>query len=208
MKRTTHIPTLFLDIGGVLLTNGWDRSMRKLAAETFSLDPVEMESRHHLTFDTYEMGNLSLAEYLNRVVFYEKRPFTRRQFKAFMFAQSKPYPEMLNLVRALKADYRLKIAVVSNEGRELAEYRIRTFKLSAFVDFFITSSFVHIRKPDEDIYRMALDVSQVKAEQVAYIEDRAMFVEVAARMGIHALHHTDYETTRKKLAALGLKSSG
>ena len=63
---------------------------------------AETEDRHHLTFDTYEEGKLTLEEYLSRTVFYEERPFTRAQFRRFMFAQSKPYPEMIELVARLK----------------------------------------------------------------------------------------------------------
>src|SRR5664280_1692432 len=112
MKRAIPITTLFLDIGGVLLTNGWDHHARKRAATNFKFELAEMEDRHHLTFDTYEEGKLTLEEYLGRVVFYQKRPFTRAQFRRFMFAQSKPYPEMIALVRKLKAEYGLKIVVV------------------------------------------------------------------------------------------------
>ena len=155
------ITTLFLDLGGVLLTNGWDRTARELAAETFQLDRKEMDERHHLTFDTYEAGKLTLEQYLSRVVFYEKRDFTEQQFRDFMFAQSKPFPEMIELVRTLKAEYKLKIAVVNNEGRELNQRRIENFKLNSFVDFFVSSCFVHVRKPDQDIYRIALDIAQV-----------------------------------------------
>src|SRR5512146_125645 len=114
MKRNVPITALFVDIGGVLLTNGWDHHARKRAATTFRLEWSEMESRHHLTFDTYEEGKLTLEEYLGRVVFYQKRPFTRAQFRRFMFAQSTPYPQMIELVRTLKAKYGLKIVVVSN----------------------------------------------------------------------------------------------
>ena len=141
------ITALFLDIGGVLLTNGWDHQARRLAAKTFDLDLDEMEDRHDLTFDTYEVGKLTLEQYLSRVVFYRKRPFTRGRFRKFMFAQSKPFPQMIDLVRKLKTRYGLKIAVVSNEGRELTVYRIQHFKLDGFVDFFISSCFVHVRKP-------------------------------------------------------------
>ncbi len=201
----TERPTsLFLDVGGVLLTNGWDRSMRKRAAETFGLDADEMDERHHLTFDTYELGKLTLDEYLDRMVFYEERRFSRDEFKEFMFAQSKPFPRMLDLVRALKKAYGLKIAVVSNEARELTTYRIQKFGLAEFVDFFIASSFVHFRKPDADIYRMALDIAQVPLERVVYIEDRLMFVEVARGLGIRAVHHRGFESTRASLASLGL----
>ncbi len=204
----TQRPTaLFLDVGGVLLTNGWDRRMRKKAAETFHLDQEEMDERHHLTFDTYELGKLTLDEYLNRMLFYEDRPFTRNEFKAFMFAQSQPFPQMIDLVRNLKKTYGLKVAVVSNEGRELTTYRIQKFGLGEFVDFFIASSFVHFRKPDADIYRIALDVAQVPIEQVLYIEDRLMFVEVAQGMGIRSIHHTGFESTRESLASLGLSLS-
>ena len=166
-----------------------------------------MEDRHHLTFDTYEVGKLTLEEYLHRTVFYRKRPFTREQFREFMFAQSKPHPEMIQLVRRLKARYRLEIAVVSNEGRELNLHRIQKFKLDAFVDFFISSCFVHFRKPDIDLYRLALDVAQVPAEEVVYIEDRPMFVQVAETLGIRGIRHVDYETTRARLAAFGLKTT-
>ncbi|MBO9728831.1 MAG: HAD hydrolase-like protein [Chitinophaga sp.] len=204
MDNHTKITTLFLDIGGVLLTNGWDRAARKLAIQTYGLDAVEMEERHHLTFDTYEEGKLTLDEYLNRVVFYEDRSFTRQEFRDFMFAQTAPYPEMLELVAKLKAKYKLKIAIVNNEGRELNEHRIRHFNISSFVDFYISSCFVHFRKPDADIYRIALDIAQVRPEEVVYLEDRSMFVDVANGLGINGVCHTDYESTVKQLAAFGL----
>lgn len=204
MDNQTKITTLFLDIGGVLLTNGWDRAARKLAIQTYGLDAVEMEERHHLTFDTYEEGKLTLDEYLNRVVFYEDRSFTRQEFRDFMFAQSAPYPDMLELVAKLKAKYKLKIAIVNNEGRELNEHRIKHFNISSFVDFYISSCFVHFRKPDADIYKIALDIAQVKAEEVVYLEDRSMFVDVANGLGINGICHTDYASTVKQLATFGL----
>jgi putative hydrolase of the HAD superfamily len=208
MKRAIPITTLFLDIGGVLLTNGWDHHARKRAAKNFKLGLAEMEDRHHLTFDTYEEGKLSLEEYLSRVVFYEKRPFSRAQFRRFMFAQSKPYPEMIELVAGLKVQHGLKIAVVSNEGRELNEHRIRKFKLGGFVDFFISSCFVHVRKPDADLFRLALDIAQAPARQVVYIENTPMFVQVAEGLGIRSILHTDYRSTRAKLASFGLQNEG
>ena len=204
MSLVSPITTLFLDVGGVLLTNGWDRHSRQRAASTFGLDPAEMDERHHLTFDTYEVGKLTLDEYLRRVVFFQDRPFTPVQFKEFMFAQSQPFPEMIDFVRRLRSLYRLKVAVVSNEGRELTDLRISKFSLGTFVDFFVCSAFVHVRKPDVDIYRIALDIAHVEPEQVAYIDDRSMFVEVASGLGIHGVHHVDCRSTQLSLAALGL----
>jgi putative hydrolase of the HAD superfamily len=203
-EPATRITCLFLDIGGVLLTDGWTHDGRKRAAAKFNLDLAEMEERHHLTFDTYEEGKLTLDEYLGRVVFYQERPFTRAQFRTFMFAQSEPYQEMIDLVTELKARHGLKIAVVSNEGRELNAYRINEFGLDKFVDFYISSCFVRVRKPDADIFRLALDIAQVPAGQVVYIENTPMFVQVAKGLGLRAIRHTDYMSTRALLDSLGL----
>lgn len=207
MKKSSSIKVLFLDIGGVLLTDGWGHVSRKLAAKAFNLNLKEMESRHSQIFDTYELGKLTIEEYLSRVVFYEERPFTPVQFRKFMFAQSKPYPKMIELVSKLKARYRLKVAVVSNEARELNSHRIRKFKLDGFVDFFISSCFVHLRKPDPDIFRLALDIAQVPAGQVVYIENLLMFVRVAEGLGIRAICHEDYKSTCAKLTSFGLEAA-
>lgn len=206
MRKTTEITCMLLDIGGVLLTDGWDHRARKRAATSFKLELAEMEDRHRLTFAAYEEGKLTLGEYLDRVVFHQKRLFTRAQFRRFMFAQSKPYPEMIELVARLKVQYGLKIAVVSNEARELNVYRIRKFKLDGFVDAFISSSFVHVRKPDADIFRLALDIAQAPAQQVVYIENTPLFVEIAEGLGIRGIHHTDYRSTCAKLASFGLQT--
>jgi len=206
VKPNQSITCVFLDIGGVLLTNGWDHLARRRAAKHFNLKWAEMEDRHNLIFGTYEEGKLTLGEYLRRVVFYRKRAFTRAQFQRFMFAQSKPYPEMIELFAQLKVRYGLKIAVVSNEARELNAFRIRKFKLDQFVDCFVSSCFVHIRKPDEDIFRLALDIAQAPARQVVYIENTPMFVQIAEGLGIRSILHTDYKSTRAKLASLGLQN--
>ncbi|MBA3871269.1 MAG: HAD family phosphatase [Chloroflexota bacterium] len=204
MADALPITTLFLDIGGVLLNNAWDRKIRQKASEDFKLDYAEMDERHHLTFDTYEEGKMDMDEYLNRVIFYEERSFSRDEFQKYMLAQSKPYPEMIAYIQALKAKYHLKIVVVSNECRELTQYRVKTFGLAKFVDFFIVSCFVHFRKPDPDIYRIALDVAQVQPQEVIYVEDRPMFVEVAQSLNLVGLRHIDLETTKGIFETFGL----
>jgi len=204
MSPQKKITTLFTDIGGVLLTNGWDRHARAEAAQLFNLDLRELDERHHLTFDTYEVGKITLDEYLERLVFYEERNFSKEDFKGFMVSKSLPYPEMIRLICDLKQKYKLKVAVISNEGRELNEYRINTFRLNEFIDFFISSSFVHFRKPDADIFKVAIDISQSDIETSIYIDDRMLFVQIAESLGLTGICHTDYEDTKAKLAALGL----
>lgn len=204
-KDPEQITTLFLDIGGVLLSNGWGHESRKSAADFFKLNYNEMQDRHKLIMVTSEEGKITLSEYLNRIVFYQKRSFTPDQFREFMFAQTTPNLEMIELIQQLKEKYQLKIAVVNNEARELNEYRIKKFQLNKFVDFFISSCFVHFRKPDADIFRIALDTAQVPAEHVVYIENTQMFVDVARDLGIRGIRHTDCKSTLSELASLGLK---
>lgn len=199
-----NITTVFMDIGGVILTNGWDHNMRKLAAWTFDLDYDELNERHHLTFGTYEEGKLSLEQYLDRTIFYRERPFSKDDFRKFMYAQSKPFPDMLLLMRSLKLKYKLKMTAISNEGRELSIYRVQKFRLNSLIDIFISSAFVHFRKPDEDIYRMALDISQASPDEVLYIDDREMFVQVARGMGIRGIIQKDYKNTVLELGKYGL----
>lgn len=205
MDKSVFVTTLFVDIGGVLLTDGWSHKFRKLAVSEFNLDPEEMEIRHSMTFETFEMDKLTIDEYLNLVVFYQPRSFTRAQFQKFMFSRSESDAQMISLIRQLKAKYGLKIVVVSNESRELNAHRIQKFRLNEFVDAFISSCYVGLRKPDADIFRLALDIAQVPAGQVLYIENTQMFMQIAERLGIRSICHTDYQSTREKLASFGLE---
>lgn len=207
MKSSLPITTLFVDVGGVLLTNGWDHLARKRAAKQFKLNWADMDERHRLVFETHEEGKLSFEEYLGWVVFYEKRTFTRNQFRDFMFAQSKPFPKMLDLVAQLKVQCGLKIVVISNESRAVNAYRIRTFKLDRLVDTFISSCFVQMRKPDIEIFRLALDLAQTAPEQAVFLDNTPMFVQIAEGLGMRSILHVDYESTGAKLAALGLPKS-
>ena len=202
MKGKT-ITTLFLDIGGVLLTNGWGHVQRNNAVKHFELNLEEVNERHHLTFDTYEQGKLSLHEYLKRIVFYEKRNFSEDDFIRFMFRQSLPYADTINYFKELKKQYHLHIIAVSNEGRELNAYRIRKFKLNEVFDAFVSSCYVHLRKPDADIFKMATDISQTTPEHTLYIDDRLMFVEVAQTLGMHGIHFKNLQELKHKLKESG-----
>jgi putative hydrolase of the HAD superfamily len=203
--KPTH---LFTDLGGVVLTNGWDKPLRLRTAAHFGVDAEEMDDRHHLTYDTYESGKISFDTYLDRVFFHEPRTFGRDAVRDFIFGEARAFPDMIELLTEVKARHGLKVAVVSNEGREVTADRIRRFDLRSFVDFFVVSGFVHLRKPDEDIFRLALDLAQVPPDQTVYLEDRGMFVEVAASLGMQAIWHRDCGSTRQRLAELGLPLQG
>jgi putative hydrolase of the HAD superfamily len=205
MLIKSKITTLFLDIGGVLLSNGWGHDFRLRAAESFHLDMLEMEERHSLLFVTYEEGKITLDEYLNRVVFYKKRDFSINEFQDFMFSLTTSNPDMISFIKNIKAKHGLKIVAVSNEARELNAYRIHRFTLSRIIDFFVSSCYVHVRKPDEAIFKMALDMADVSASEVVYIDDVQFFTEIASDLGIKSIWHTALHTTSDALADIGLQ---
>ena len=199
------IRAIFTDLGGVCLSNGWDSATRKIAAKHFKLDFAEMEARHNMIAGIYEEGKLSIDVYLDFVIFHKKQEFHRETFITYMKAQSTPFPEMLAMYRQIKAAYGTRIVAVSNEGRELAEHRIDKFELPNLMDSFIVSSFVGYRKPDPNIFKMALDIAQVKPSEIIYIDDRQMLSEAAAKMGLKCLWHRSYSATKTALAKHGLR---
>ena len=204
MQHKNKITTLFLDIGGVLLSDGWGPQFRQLAAEKFHLDLVEIEERHNIMFVTYEEGKITLDEYIARVVFYKQRDFTLKEFREFMFSLTTPYPDMIAFIKKLKVQYGLKIVAVSNETRELNAYRIHTFRLNEIFDFFISSCYVHVRKPDTAIFKMALDIAQVSTGEVVYIDDVELFTNIATDLEIKSIYHTGWHSTSEALADMGL----
>lgn len=201
-KQGGRITTIFSDIGGVLLTNGWDNSSRKKAAEVFGYDYNETDSRHRLMFDDYEIGKISLDEYLKYTIFNVPREFTRDEYKSFMYSQSQPLEGMLSLIKEMREKYDVKVVAVSNEGRDLTDYRINTFALKDYIDIFIVSCFAGMKKPDKGLFHLALDVSQAAPETVVYIDDRELFVEIGRDLGILSIHHTDLPTTKRLLNEL------
>jgi|ERR1700733_1234390 len=196
------INALFLDVGGVLMTNGWDHPLRKKTSETFGVNYTEMESRHQLIFEMFEVGKLTFDEYLKRIIFFEKRAFSIQDVKQFIFEAVRPFDDMINFIKEIKEQYHLKVVIVSNESKDLAVDRIHRFDLTSFVDFFIISSFVHCRKPDPEIYHMSLDILQVPPTQIIYIDDRLLLIEMAKELGIQGIHHENFESTQATLSIL------
>ena len=191
---------LFSDIGGVLLSNGWGHLSRMAAAEKFGMDYTEMNVLHEFIFNVYEMGKIDIDDYLDTVVFHRERNFSRAQFKDFMFEQSVQLPSMLPwLIDWRKKHPALKVISINNEPHELNHYRINKFQLHNLFDSFISSCAVGMRKPDPQIFQLALGIAQVPADQCLYLDDRIMLVKAARKLGIHAYHHTSFENTQNLL---------
>jgi len=193
------IKTLFLDIGGVILTNGWDHVSRQKAVVHFGLDREEFDDRHDLTFDTYELGKLTLDEYLLNVLFYKERQFTQEDFKDFIFAQSQPIPGALDYFKTIKAKYQLRVVALNNEPKDINEYRIKTFDLNSLFDCYVSSCYVGMRKPDPGIYHMTCDISNTDPAHALYIDDRDMYIEIAKSLGIQSLHYKGLDLAREEI---------
>ena len=194
---------LFCDIGGVLLTNGWGHESRMAAARKFDLNYDEMEVFHNFIFNVYEMGKITLDEYLDTVVFNHPRDFSRDSFKDFMFAQSEQLPDMLPWIIQWKHRHpHLKVISINNEARELNQYRIKKFNLHQFFDAFVSSCEVEMRKPDPEIFRLALGIAQASPQDCLYLDDREMLAQAARKIGINAFHHQQFEMTRSNLENL------
>jgi putative hydrolase of the HAD superfamily len=199
------VETIFWDLGGVLLTNGWDRAARARACARFALDCDDFQDRHEQVVGDFETGRMDLHTYLERTVFFEPRPFAETDFKAFMFAQSREDPAMLDLVRRLQASRQYRLAVINNESLELNAYRIERFRLRECFPLFFSSCFVRLRKPDPRIYRLALDVTQTPPGAAVLVDDRAINVEAAKRLGMQAIHFRDPRQLQGCMADLSVR---
>ncbi len=194
-----EITTMFWDIGGVILTNGWGRASREAAAQAFRLDWDEFQDRHDLCFPAWDAGLIGVDEYLDRTLFHHPRNFTRQEFITYMFAQSKEFPESREVLDEVTRMKKYFIAAINNEPLELNQYRIEVFDLRRNFEVFFSSCYVRSRKPEEPIFRMALQVSQRPPETCVFIDDRALNLEVPQRLGMNVIHYKDARQLRSEL---------
>jgi putative hydrolase of the HAD superfamily len=199
-----EISALFWDNGGVILTNGWDRGSRNAAVEKFHLDWADFEDRHELMLDAFEKGEVSLDEYLRRVVFYRERPFTTGEFKTFMLDQSQPFPESLEFLGKLARKKTYMMAALNNESTEINEHRIETFCLHDYFEAFFSSCYLGLRKPGAEIYQKTLKITQWKPSECVMIDDRGLNLEYARELGIHTIQFQRVDQLRDDLRALGV----
>jgi putative hydrolase of the HAD superfamily len=196
------IRTLFWDVGGVLLTNAWDHEERERAVENFQLQKADFEARHKEVVPAFEEGKVTLDQYLDRTVFYQPRKFSKDDFKSYMFSLSKPKADVLDFARTLSGKYLM--ATINNESREMNEYRIKQFGLAQILDLFVSSCYVGMRKPDEKIYRLALDLIQKTPDECCFIDDRTVNIEGAAKFGMRTVLMRDTAQLKKDLQGLGV----
>jgi len=200
------ITAIFWDVGGVLLTNAWDRAQRQRALKQFALDEVEFDDRHDMLISSFERGKIGLQEYLERTIFYRPRPFTPKAFTDFMFSLSQPDAETLRLAKELDRSCRYLMATINNESTELNLYRIQTFGLREIFDLFVSSCFVGLRKPEEGIYRLALEITQRLPEECCFVDDRPLNLDAAARLGMNVIRMENAKQLRHELQKLGVGS--
>lgn len=199
-----EVTALFFDIGGVLLTNGWDRSERIAAAKKFKLEWDAFEERHELVLHAFETGQMGLEEYLDRVIFYQQRAFTRQEFKRFIYAQARPFAKSLALLRRVAKTRKYLIGALNNESRDLNAFRIEKFHLRDYFDVFLSSCYVGVRKPDEAIYKAALGITQRPGEECVFVDDRELNLECPRELGMRTIQFKSAPQLEKDLRALGI----
>ena len=199
-----QISALFFDLGGVLLSNAWDRAQRSRALENFQLDEVEFDDRHDMLASSLERGKISLNDYLDRTIFYRPRAFTRETFRDFVFSLSQPNPAALDLARVLAKSGKYLMSTINNESTDLNLYRIEAFRLREIFSLFVSSCFVGLRKPEPGIYRLALEITQKPPDQCCFIDDRPLNLESAQRLGMHVIRMDSADQLREELAKLGV----
>ena len=201
------LTALFWDVGGVLLSNAWDRAQRKQALDHFALDEAEFDDRHDMLVSSFERGKIGLQEYLERTIFYRPRSFTIDDFKKYVFSLSQPNPPVLEFARSLARSGKYLMATINNESTDLNLYRIHTFALCDIFGLFVSSCFVGFRKPEKAIYTLALEITQRPPEECCFIDDRALNLECAAKLGMHVIQMKDADQLRRDLQALGVTLS-
>ena len=198
------ITTIFFDIGGVCLSNGWDHEQRQALAQKLGFDYEPFDSRHRQVVDAMERGQLTLEDYLNWTLFYEPRPFSLEQVIDAIQQLSTPYEETLAIVRALRDSGHYLLATVNNESRELNEYRITRFGLRDLFSAFFSSCYLGLLKPQPEHYRRAMQITQRPPEQCLFVDDRPMNVEVARILGMQPILFTSADQLAADLRAAGI----
>jgi putative hydrolase of the HAD superfamily len=199
-----EITTIFFDIGGVILSNAWDTPARRRAVEHFGLEEHEFQTRHEMLKTAFETGRMTLDDYIRKTVFHRSRSFSTEEFREFMFAQSTLMPATLGLVERLARQGRYRLFTLNNESRELHEYRVKAFGLDKYFQAFLTSCYLGLAKPDEDIFLAALGITHCDRERALFIDDRALNVEPALALGLNAILFRDLDLLREELAARGV----
>ena len=205
MFHVSTIHAIFWDVGGVLLTNAWDRAQRIAALEHFRLEEEEFSDRHEMVVSSFERGKITLDEYLDRTVFYRNRPFTRDEFRDYMFSLSQPMPDVLAFARSLADSGKYFMSTINNESRELNLHRIEKCGLREIFRLFISSCFVGLRKPESGIYRLAVEITQINPEECCFIDDRALNLECAAKLGMRTIQMQTLDQLQSELGKLGVK---
>ena len=203
MSKSGNFDVILFDVGGVMLTNGWDHNERAVVLQHFGLDRAEFESRHEQPNDAWERDNLTIHGYLDATVFYQPRSFSHEDFIEVMKAQSVPIPSnAMPVLKDLASSGQYLVGTLNNESRELHEYRMAEFGLNPYLDVQLCSAYVGMRKPDAEIYRRAIDILGVPAARIIFIDDRKGNADAAAAQGMHAIQFTGEDQLRAQLKEL------
>jgi putative hydrolase of the HAD superfamily len=198
-------PVILFDVGGVLLTNGWDRGERVAAIAHFGLNDAEFERLHAPAYDAWERGSIDVGSYLDQTVFTEPRTFTQEEFYQFLLTFSKKLPDgALGILSELAASGKYLLGALNNEAREPNDFRFEHFGLSRYLAFRFSSCYLGLRKPEPEIFLRALDLLNRDADEVIFIDDRNENIVSASKVGMDAIQFLGAENLRTELKKRGI----
>jgi putative hydrolase of the HAD superfamily len=208
MSSSPSIPgapfdAILFDVGGVMLTNGWDHVERAAVLKHFSLDRTAFEARHEKPYDALERDTIDMYAYLETTIFHEPRTFTPDDFIAVMKSQSVPIPSnAMGVLREISTSCKFLVGVLNNESRLLHEYRMEKYGLEPYLEIQLSSCYLGMRKPDADIYRRAIDIVGRPANRILFIDDRAANAQAARDAGMQAIQFLGEDQLRAQFREL------
>jgi putative hydrolase of the HAD superfamily len=196
---------ILFDVGGVLLTNGWDHCEREHVLDRFHVDKAAFETRHARLNDPWERDAISMQEYLDEVLFYEPRSFTREDFVTAICEESAVLSDSgIGILEELAASGKCMLGALNNEARVPNDYRFHTFGLRNYFDVTLSSCYLGLRKPHREIYDRAVDILSRPADRILFIDDRPENVAAALAVGMKAIQFSGAEPLRRELETLGV----
>jgi len=207
-RPDTEFEAILFDVGGVMLTNGWDHRERAAVLDSFGIvgdDRERLEARHNEPYDALERDLITIDEFLQQAIFFEPRSFTPAEFLEAMKQQSKTIPDnAMGILAEVSASDKWIVGLLNNESRVLHEYRMEKFGIGEYVDVQFSSPYVALRKPEPAIYNRALDILSIPGDRVLFIDDRANNTSAAAAAGMHAIQFLGEQPLRRELKLLGV----
>ena len=203
MKPASEIRLIISDFGGVICTFDYRIFCRRLAERSArTADEVFAALFGDSLQEQFETGKLSGRAYHQAVLARIGADVSYEEFFPMYGDIFTEIPATGELLHRLRVQYPLYLLSDTNEIH-FGYVRERVEALRLFEEF-VVSFEVGVLKPDPRIYQEALRRSGLPASACVFVDDRAVNVEGAAQVGMHAVQFTSAEQMAADLQRLGV----